>query len=409
MTAPRNDNGQFVKGFSYSPETQFRKGNVPQNKGKKFPGRGNKASFRKGNLPHNTLYDHAIRIRKVTGRKYKFIRIEPGKWEFLQRYNWVQKNGPIPAGLILVCKSDDPLNCDPGNWELKTRAEHAMANKSKAIGREVKPVIKKVRRCIECSKPLSGKGRSKFCSEECKKKNRKLHLPVQKCRNCGVEYVPTRKNSVFCSKTCAGTYWRRQHPKVKKQEPVVLHKLICEICGKEFLNRKSDTNCCSPECRRKYRLNYSKEWLRAHYDPEKRRQRKKTNAFPEKKCKICGSAFTPVRANQVYCSDDCRKEAASRYRREHYQPKPRSKNYNVQHRALSLKRKKKSEKVLIENMSALNRNITNDRERLKRKGIRSPDLTKMKYRHYDPVMKITRFFKSKERYQKFLKTLNKQS
>ena len=34
---------------------RFEKGHVPYNKGKKFPGTGNKAAFKKGNIPVNKM------------------------------------------------------------------------------------------------------------------------------------------------------------------------------------------------------------------------------------------------------------------------------------------------------------------------------------------------------------------
>lgn len=109
---------------------QFKKGHIPFNKGINFITEGSKKTqFKKGHLPHNTKYNGAISIRKdKSGTSYKYIRINKAKWELLHRYNWEQQNGAIPEGCILVAKDGNQLNCDPSNWNLITRAEHAIRN-----------------------------------------------------------------------------------------------------------------------------------------------------------------------------------------------------------------------------------------------------------------------------------------
>lgn len=62
--------------------------------------------------------------------------------------------------------------------------------------------------------------------------------------------------------------------------------------------------------------------------------------------------------------------------------------------------------MLVENMPQLNQTVKHDGDRLKAKNITSPDLSKMEYKHFDPVMRTTRFFRNEERYEKYLQTLN---
>lgn len=85
--------------------------------------------FKKGNVPVNTKEsDGVITIRHKNGDPpYKFIRVSLGKWLLLQRYNWEQVNGPIPAGYCLWCLGDT-LDCSPSNWELITRKENYCRN-----------------------------------------------------------------------------------------------------------------------------------------------------------------------------------------------------------------------------------------------------------------------------------------
>ena len=89
-----------------------------------------KGYYEKGHGPLNALKDGAITIRMNYKRGYirRHIRISKGKWKELQIYNWEKKYGPIPKGMILACKSEDTLNCDPDNWKLITMKENLLRN-----------------------------------------------------------------------------------------------------------------------------------------------------------------------------------------------------------------------------------------------------------------------------------------
>jgi len=85
--------------------------------------------FPKGHVPHNTKSDGAISIRIYENAKsQKYIRVSLANWMPLQIFNWEQVNGPIPAGMVLRCLSDNLLNCKPNNWELINRTEHLEKN-----------------------------------------------------------------------------------------------------------------------------------------------------------------------------------------------------------------------------------------------------------------------------------------
>jgi len=89
--------------------------------------------FPKGHVPHNTRSDGAISLRVYENAKSeKYIRISPDNWIPLQIFNWEQVNGPIPAGMILRCLTDNKLDCKPNNWELINRIDHM----EKCIGRD---------------------------------------------------------------------------------------------------------------------------------------------------------------------------------------------------------------------------------------------------------------------------------
>lgn len=112
-------------------KTQFKKGNVPANKGKKqneFMSqdaieRGKATRFKKGDLPKNTLYDGAITIRRGKGYIYKYIRVALGKWVLLHRYIWTQEHGDIPSGMNVQFKDGNSLNCAIDNLYLISRSD----------------------------------------------------------------------------------------------------------------------------------------------------------------------------------------------------------------------------------------------------------------------------------------------
>ena len=139
--------GRLLKGERSGIDTQFKKGHVPHNKGKKMPvavrEKVKRTFFKPGNLPHNTQYDGAVSIRTDNrGVQYYWIRLEKGKWLNLQIYNWEKKNGLIPKGYILACKTKDTLNCDPQNWELLTKKENAIRNRLSQWPEDLREVIK---------------------------------------------------------------------------------------------------------------------------------------------------------------------------------------------------------------------------------------------------------------------------
>lgn len=343
---PRTPKGNFVAGVKYSPETMFQFGHEPPNKGKKFPGTGNEKSFKKGHQPHNTLYDQATRIRTTTqGRSYMFIRISKGKWEFMQKYRWMNEVGPIPKKMVLRCKTSDTLNCEPSNWELITMAENAIlnchklkrqlicticgkqyetsSNKSKVCSQECRrvynlnymhkwyeknpkpnkvnrPEISKVKNCVICDSAFFASSNSqKTCSESCRTimsyQNRKLRtkelqeakpvlqLPEKHCSKCGQKFAPYRNSSTIC------TACKSKGPRT----------VSCIQCGTEFTKYgKGVQILCSDECKRK-----RKNSLRSKYGF------KRKPALPRTvQCRVCNTGFTAVKGSK-YCSDTCRQEA----------------------------------------------------------------------------------------------------
>lgn len=56
------------------------------------------------------------------------IKTGARKWPFLKHVRWEEKNGKIPSGCVLICKSQNYVNTNPDNWECITRKELLMKN-----------------------------------------------------------------------------------------------------------------------------------------------------------------------------------------------------------------------------------------------------------------------------------------
>lgn len=139
----------------FRAESQFKKGHVSFNKGRKQTEymtkeaieRTKKTRFKKGNEPHNTKEkDGTITIRrdhlKRKGKPYKFIRLSKGNWIPLHQYKWEVKYGRQPKGSVLRFKDGNTLNCSLKNLELITRKENMKRNTIHRYPTELKELIR---------------------------------------------------------------------------------------------------------------------------------------------------------------------------------------------------------------------------------------------------------------------------
>ena len=99
---------------------------------------------------------------------------------------------------------------------------------------------------------------------------------MKTCKICGTEFIPTGTRQLYCSDICV---------KVKKnngrrKDPVLFH---CQICEKEFIQKRKDNVTCSAACSQllwvknnpeknwhrhnsKERREWQKEWIKNNYD-----------------------------------------------------------------------------------------------------------------------------------------------
>lgn len=125
--------------------------------------------------------------------------------------------------------------------------------------------------CAECGGPVAqvelGRPR-RFCSEECKARagNRALRrrrLPIRdpnpaprNCAFCGKEFVPRRRDQIYCSNENAAPYCAIKAYQARKKagEPLrqVEQQKTCQECGTTFTAKKSNARWCSSQCRRRF-------------------------------------------------------------------------------------------------------------------------------------------------------------
>lgn len=118
-------------GISTGLTGRFEKGHVPVNKGKKFPGTGNRTTFRKGNVPANKMN---VGEDIITTDGYVKTKIaEPNLWEYKHKLIWAEAHGPIPEKHSVIFADGNKLNLSIDNLLLVSRAELLMLNRRRLI------------------------------------------------------------------------------------------------------------------------------------------------------------------------------------------------------------------------------------------------------------------------------------
>jgi len=111
--------------------TQFKKGHVPYNKGKKGIGGFEPTQFKKGMMPWNYKQ---VGTERINTEGYADIKIaDPNKWKAKHIIIWEEVNGPVPDGHCLIFADGNKLNVSLDNLLLISRRELVMMNKHKLI------------------------------------------------------------------------------------------------------------------------------------------------------------------------------------------------------------------------------------------------------------------------------------
>ena len=118
---------------------QFKKGHVPQNKGKKQTEymsqeaieRTKGTRFKKGNRPQNY---RPVGSERINSDGYIEVKIaDPSKWELKHRYIYEKEYGKIPAGYNVMFADKNKLNFDIDNLILVSKSEDLIMNTRELI------------------------------------------------------------------------------------------------------------------------------------------------------------------------------------------------------------------------------------------------------------------------------------
>ena len=116
----------------YAP-TQFKKGHVPYNKGKKgisYPGM-EPTQFKKGSKPWNY---RPVGTERINTDGYVEIKVaDPNKWRAKHVLIWEAANGPIPKGYALIFADGNKLHVELSNLLLVTRGQLVRLNQNHLI------------------------------------------------------------------------------------------------------------------------------------------------------------------------------------------------------------------------------------------------------------------------------------
>lgn len=105
--------------------SQFKKGSVPANKGKKMSpkqyAKCARTMFKKG---HSCSNHREVGSERVNAEGYVEIKVaEPNKWRLKHRVVWEQSNGKIPPGCNIQFRNGNKLDIRIENLYMITRAE----------------------------------------------------------------------------------------------------------------------------------------------------------------------------------------------------------------------------------------------------------------------------------------------
>lgn len=126
-------NGRDAKFNTGWEPTQFKKGHVPANKGKKgvsYPGM-KATQFRKGHKPWNYK---PVGTERINADGYVDVKVaDPNKWRPKHILLWEAAHGPVPAGHALLFGDGNKLNVSMDNLILISRGQLARLNQNGLI------------------------------------------------------------------------------------------------------------------------------------------------------------------------------------------------------------------------------------------------------------------------------------
>lgn len=198
--------------------------------------------------------------------------------------------------------------------DAQRRKKYAETQREKQGRKKRQSAKDKIKKCAHCGKEFTGRGGSKFCSDECRKAvinqeraAEKSKLNGRFCKVCGKAL--TGRQRTVCSKECEGRRHaeKAQQTAIKPQKAAmesVSNERICKVCGKPLSGRQK--RYCSEECRMKA----ASIWALENYKPVRGKQ----GLYREQICIDCGKPYYG-HIRQKRCRE-CREEHKRRLHQE---------------------------------------------------------------------------------------------
>ena len=113
---------------------QFKKGNIPYNKGTKGLTGANRNSFKKGHIPLNY---RPVGSERVNVDGYTEIKVaDPNKWKLKHRVIWEQHYGPITKENKIIFLDNNKTNLNIENLAMVTNTQLLIMNGNKLIKKD---------------------------------------------------------------------------------------------------------------------------------------------------------------------------------------------------------------------------------------------------------------------------------
>lgn len=124
---------KIKKGERRSPSTEYKKGNISWNKGRKGVCYSPETMFKPGHKSHNTAPIGTVLMRSDGYIYKKIAEVKPSRkgWKQLHRIIWEENYGEVPADMRIVFIDQDRTNITVDNLALASKGDLAQMNKKK--------------------------------------------------------------------------------------------------------------------------------------------------------------------------------------------------------------------------------------------------------------------------------------
>ncbi len=110
---------------------QFKKGDIPANKGRKGMGGWEPTQFKKGHAPVN---HRPVGSERINVYGYTEVKVsDPNKWRLKHQLIWEEHNGAIPKSHVVIFGDRNKNNFEPNNLILVSKQQLLILNKKKLI------------------------------------------------------------------------------------------------------------------------------------------------------------------------------------------------------------------------------------------------------------------------------------